>query len=312
VTNTSAITLVNQRYTSVRCRAYGVGDGLVLLDINDGRRVEVVPERLAILLGHCVGDKAIAQHAAYISSALSASPMSALSEGLEVLHRMRLLIPSETPCDGEAAEPPGSTAPIAAVVTANRPQRLEPCLRTIVAEATAHGYLVVDGTKQAEGCMAARQALRRVSAARPEPFWYFGPDDVQAVVLRLAQTTREKELLMFALAGGTAGANRNVVALLTAGHSVVMCDDDVVCSGRRQPSRDEGFTVAGHEERRVHRFFWRRADVPPTSVAGPFRIRRLLSPSSSVPSTAARRRRASARRVPSSVVLRCTRDARHR
>ncbi|MSO57369.1 MAG: PAS domain S-box protein, partial [Acidobacteria bacterium] len=48
-------------------------------------------------------------------------------------------------------------------------------------------------------------------------------------------------------------------------------------------------------------------DVPPPSVAASFRVRRLLSPSSSSPSIAERTRRGSARRAPSSAAPRCTR-----
>ena len=78
--------------------------------------------------------------------------------------------------------------------------------------------------------------------------------------------------------------------------------------------RHAGYGLSQRKRKLIEQAFgWMKTvDVPPPSVADSFRVRRLLSPSSSAPSIAGRRRQASARPAPSSVVPRCTHAARSR
>lgn len=95
-----------------------------------------------------------------------------------------------------------------------------------------------------------------------------------AKAARLRRAWRVPRALASSLTPGSAGANRNLLLLLTAGRQVLFVDDDIVLEPWELPDRRHGWTVAGHDERREFRFFpTRRAALalvtrPPIDLLG--------------------------------------------
>jgi hypothetical protein len=62
-----------------------------------------------------------------------------------------------------------------------------------------------------------------------------------------------------ALAPGSAGANRNLLLLMTAGERILSVDDDMVCHTWVSPRRRDGLVIMGHDEIRDMAFHASRA-----------------------------------------------------
>jgi hypothetical protein len=118
------------------------------------------------------------------------------------------------------------------IVTADRPFHLRRCLRSLVAHCRRYSVrpdvIVVDGSKSNAARDANRQSLRSVrdglGSAR-----YVGRRAIRALRDAMVRAGAPADLVRFAIASGSAGANRNVLSLLTAGRPVVHLDDDVLC-----------------------------------------------------------------------------------
>lgn len=141
------------------------------------------------------------------------------------------------------------------LVTSRRPGLLARALDSYIANAQAFGrgmeYLVVDDSPAGESANTARGVVEAISTAHLVDGHFIGAEEKRVFVKRLAEVgVAPPEVIEFALfdteqCGHSSGANRNALALLTAGRCVFSADDDSIC----RPFMDSG---TASQPRRFH------------------------------------------------------------
>ncbi|HEU0035574.1 MAG TPA: hypothetical protein VFQ53_33415 [Kofleriaceae bacterium] len=126
------------------------------------------------------------------------------------------------------------------VVTRNRPESLQRCVDSFVANARAHGrpvrLVVTDDSDDPAVVDANARVLAQIRTRHGIAVWHATAHDKHAFVDALAREAAVApatvELALFdveGLGGSSCGANRNALCLATAGELVLCVDDDVVC-----------------------------------------------------------------------------------
>ncbi len=144
------------------------------------------------------------------------------------------------------------------IITADRPAALARALGSFADHCLVHDrwprVLVVDGSQRAANRTATRAAVTAIARTTRRDLRYVGPEEA-AAWRALSQGRRRVPTL----APGSAGANRNLLLLMTAGERVLFVDDDMVCDTWMSPARRDGLVVMGHEEIRQMEFHPDRA-----------------------------------------------------
>ncbi len=149
------------------------------------------------------------------------------------------------------------------ITTADRPELLERCLRSLTRQVAARPeevrIIVVDSSTTVGNESRGRSAVSSIRGATGYPVSFIGRKE--KVALRQAlRTLCDDSLLEFAFRPGASG-NRNIILLLTSGENVLLVDDDMVCDVWRPRSFRHAITLGGHRELRNIAFYRRRADV---------------------------------------------------
>jgi hypothetical protein len=149
------------------------------------------------------------------------------------------------------------------ITTADRPELLERCLRSLTRQVGAHPdgvrIIVVDSSTTVRNESRGRATVSSIRRATGYTVSFIGRKE--KVALRQAlRTLSDDSLLQFAFQPGAAG-NRNIILLLTSGENVLLVDDDIVCDVWRPRSFRRAITLGGHLELRDIAFYRRRVDV---------------------------------------------------
>jgi len=131
-------------------------------------------------------------------------------------------------------------------VTAGRPALLRRALESLRRHCDEHRraprVIVVDGSRHEPDRLATKAAVAVVAASGTPGIRYVGPDEADAMRAELVAHGGPD----LPLRPGGAGANRNLLLLLTAGERLLMMDDDVVCETWASEDSHEGLAVMGH------------------------------------------------------------------
>lgn len=173
------------------------------------------------------------------------------------------------------APPPVSALGIA---TRNRPEALERCLESFLANFRDHGrslrIVVADDSDPARAArnLAALSTLRDRFGAR---MFYAGREEKERFIRDLAGEGVSPEDAEFALSDPescafTPGANRNALLLETSGEMFVGVDDDTVCRTASPPSTTPGLSLSSESDPTE---FWFHADRDTLLAAARFEPR---------------------------------------
>ena len=253
------------------CQAYPLpGGDLLLHNTQNGKRVMVKHEVYASLL-RCRQFKTLDQHTANIIE-LNPGMQGQQDDIRNVLKSMLeggIMLSAKSACDRltqkseNKAEEKEVDAPVAAILTWERPQALERLLESIAANCDTeqlHRLYVIDDSRKSEN-ISRNQALTDQFAARlAVPIEYFGRTEQQSFLTRLVNQLPEHENAIHFLADSsrwtdhwTSGLSRNLALLLSCGRRLVMLDDDTVCDLYNPPRQKPDITFS--DEPREAAFF---------------------------------------------------------
>jgi hypothetical protein len=140
------------------------------------------------------------------------------------------------------------------IVTADRPGMLSRALESVTRSADRYQrrprLLVVDGSREPSNRDATRAVVAAVRADR-QALAYVGPAEASALLARLRQRGAPAPESI----SGSAGANRTLGLLLSAGENVLCLDDDIVCDTWALPGGSDELVVMGHDELRHVAFY---------------------------------------------------------
>jgi hypothetical protein len=144
-------------------------------------------------------------------------------------------------------------------VTADRPASLTRALQSFIHHCHLHAqwprFLIVDGSRQRASRTATRAAVATIARATGRDLQYVATEEADAFCASL----RQDDASAPALVPGTAGQNRNLMLLMTAGERVLFVDDDMVYDTWEPHERRAGLVVMGHDEIREVAFHPSRA-----------------------------------------------------
>jgi hypothetical protein len=245
--------------------AYAAGRARSLLYLQETQRLLEVDAHVPHLLSLCQGGRTFDGHLMMLTRSEPGIDPAALRGALDGLVREGLL---RSCSESEAAVvtiPPSTRITTVGIITADRPDALKRCAQSIISHCDPYGrrpaILIVDGSRQPQNRAANRQTALDIGASCDHTLSYVGPDEIARLCELLARGNVPNSLLSFALSGGTAGCNRNVLLLLSAGQDILTVDDDVVFDTWTLPECAEGLTLSGHSDEREWNFFRGRREV---------------------------------------------------
>jgi hypothetical protein len=223
----------------------------------------------AAALNQCQSSRSFEAHLTTAwQSGASADPMT-LVEQMQALRDLQLLRPLRLP---QKASPWLTDVDVSAiaVISADRPRMLRRALKSLSRNIKHRSatIIVVDGSTHARAESAS--AVREISEDVETKIEYMGVGEAAEFRRALQARGIPQNVLTNALSPGTIGCNRNLATLVTAGKTVLMQDDDVVCEPWLNGQRKAGVILAGHSDLRSWRFFRSRAEalesVTPTAL----------------------------------------------
>jgi hypothetical protein len=142
------------------------------------------------------------------------------------------------------------------LVTADRPALVHRSLESLVRHCTEFEhhprFVVIDGSRDPRNRTATHAAAIATAAAGGYDLQYVGMAEASRVRAELAARDPSASLL----APGTAGENRNLLLLLTAGENILAVDDDVLCETWALPARNDALAVMGHRQELLETAFF--------------------------------------------------------
>lgn len=153
-------------------------------------------------------------------------------------------------------DPPVTTV---GLITADRPAALGRALESFVHHSDVHGhrprFLIVDGSRQPAARAETRAIATTIGRTTTCDVQYVGASEARAFCATVLDGTAPVR----PLAPGSAGANRNLLLLMSAGECILSVDDDMVCMTWALPTRRDALVVMGHDEIRQTAFHATRA-----------------------------------------------------
>lgn len=228
------------------CTAYPVpGGNLLLRNTLNGKRAIVMPEVYASLVS-CSQFKTLDQHVANI---IERNPgmqgqQADIHSVLETMLKDGMMVSAKELSNkfkskGGSVTEADTTPPVVAIITWERPEALERLLNSIVSNCELEKIqrlYVIDDSRIAENINQNRGLVSKFTSEIGAPLHYYGQDEQQALLTRLADHLPEHENAIRFLADQsrwrdhwTSGLARNIALLLSCGNRLVMMDDDTIC-----------------------------------------------------------------------------------
>ncbi len=229
------------------CNAYPMADGnLLLRNTRTGKRAMVMPEVHASLM-RCGQFQTLDQHVANI---IKGNPgmqgqQTDIRKVLQTMLDSGIMVSARTVCKDlkhkteSAPEDKESEVPVVAIITWERPLALERLLESIIANCNTnkiHCLYVIDDSRKSENIEQNQALVMRFADRMNAPLKYFGQQQQQSFLDKLAQRLPQHEDPIRFLADQsrwrdhwTSGLARNWALLLSCDHRLVMMDDDTLC-----------------------------------------------------------------------------------
>ena len=244
------------------CHAYPVPDGnLLLRNTQNGKRAMVQPEVYASLL-HCEKFKTLSQHTASIVE-LNPGMKGQEDDIRNVLNSMLdsgIMLSAKSECERlklkveDKTEEDTDSAPVAAIITWERPQALERLLESIASNCDTtklHRLYIIDDSRKTENIKQNQAVVERFVSKINTPLQYFGQDEQQSLLNGLVQHLPEHKNAIHFLADQsrwkdhwTSGLTRNLALLLSCGRRLIMLDDDAICDLYNPPQQSPDITFS--------------------------------------------------------------------
>ena len=244
------------------CHAYPVPDGnLLLRNTQNGKRAMVQPEVYASLV-HCERFKTLSQHTAHIVG-LNPGMQGQEDDIRSVLKSMLdsgIMLSAKSECERlklkteDQTEEGADAAPVAAIITWERPQALERLLESIATNcdtAKLHRLYIIDDSRKSENIKQNQALVERFASMINTPLRYFGQDEQQSLLNGLVEQLPEHKNEIRFLADQarwkdhwTSGLARNLALLLSCGRRLIMLDDDAICDLYNPPQQSPDITFS--------------------------------------------------------------------
>jgi hypothetical protein len=222
---------------------YHLGGGTLLARNALSGRQMTLPADVLNALSHCHRFRSLDEHVADLMEGSDGAPerARAIRGIVQQVRDGGLTLAAADLCRSlaPAPEPAPSTAPIAVVITCDRPAALDRLLHSI-GEACEPGQLhrlhVIDDSRSSEHRERNRDSVARCATMAEGRVTYFGPDAARDFVRGLTERLPELEgAIGFLLDRNrwnnhiSTGVSRNLAQLLAVGRPLVVFDDDSVC-----------------------------------------------------------------------------------
>jgi hypothetical protein len=258
-------------YRAVACHIYPFDRDCAVVSSPELDCLTHLEMTAARALAACAGARTLEAHVDAIAAGGTAADQSGVRSILDdlvsggLLRRVDGCVGARSEAD---APPPGITT--VGIITADRPSAFRRCLSSLLTNCETHSrhprILVVDGSREEGNRQRNIDTVSAVVHGIDSHVEYVGHREAAAIRARLAQTGVDASSLQAALSPGTAGTNRNLLLLLTAGEQIMSLDDDMVCEPWSLLERDDRVVVGGHGDHREWRFFDARSDAIAATV----------------------------------------------
>ena len=243
----------------------------LLVRLGDPARIVLLTQSAARVAALACGARSLEEHVISVANATGLS-REIVGEAVVELRTVGLLQPFHETLGDEPSLVQRRWSPITAVgiMTADRPQMVERSLGDIVHHKRRFGsprrVYVIDGSRSFENEERTREVT---NAARDFiDAVHVGALERARVTQRLVAAGADPAVVRHCLDGGDSGGNRNLFVLLTAGESVLMCDDDIRWMAWAPTDCDDAVMVGNHENPfRTSFFDSRQAAVQAITVA---------------------------------------------
>lgn len=256
-------------YRAAATTVHRVDDHLTLLTSDLWHGVVPVETAALTVLRCCQQERTLDAHANYAARELHVDTEAVLETLTGLVARGLLRAVADMPRDSPRYPPSSTPLDCLAIVTADRPARLERCLTSYVDYIRARHLrlrvLVVDGSCGREHREATERCVEVVSRSRGVAIEYQGADarliQRQNAHTRGVQRSTMDWLMPEAPTWRGAGATRNQLLLATAGERVLTVDDDTVCRPWRPADAASGSALIGHVDPNDTKTFPTRAEA---------------------------------------------------
>jgi hypothetical protein len=252
------------KFRGVNVQLFPYGTGLVLAYFPQTQQTTVLSADLAQALRRCQTFRGLEEHAAALREA---PPLASdIAKATAMIHKLMsggALVKAES-LWMEAREAAPATISTVGVLTCNRIDGLRAAVSSY--EGNFRKYerspelIVLDDARAPEERLRCRESLRKLSVDLGRPITYVGADQKQRLARALAERTGvDLPTLHFALfdseGSESIGANRNALALLSAGGLLFSADDDTVCRLFASPDQKPGLVVGAEHDPTEFWFF---------------------------------------------------------
>jgi hypothetical protein len=244
------------------CTAHPVPGGTVLLhNTLNGKRAMVKPEVYGSLV-RSSKFKTIEQHATALIKANPAAQgqQEDIQKVFKTMLDSGIMVSAKKTCDRlkkrpeTASDDDQAAAPVAAIITWERPQSLARLLESISNNCDTkklHRLYVIDDSRKTENISQNQALVEKFAPSIKAPLQYFGQDEQRVLLNNLAKRLPEHEDAIRFLADQsrwvdhwTSGLSRNLALLLSCGRRLVMLDDDTVCDLYSPPQPKQNITFS--------------------------------------------------------------------
>jgi hypothetical protein len=244
-----------------------------MLLVKDTRQLVEVQANAVKMLGLCRGIRTIAEHREAIAQSGLFDAMHSHAIGMTLdwfvmvgLLRQATVYAADTGGIAARSKPITSIG----IVTRDRPVMLQRCLAHILQQCRRYGHrpriVVIDGSQDVSNLEANARAVRHVATTCEFDGLYIGPKEAAGLRVQLEAAGIDAHVAALVCTTGPAGANRNLLQLVTAGEHVLMIDDDVVFEARSCSHSDDGLAIAGDENIHDLLHYPTRADAISSTV----------------------------------------------
>ncbi len=257
---------VAARYYPRRVAVRSLGGGYSWISVRGADELIPIDPRVAEVFAACRGVHTLAGHVERLIARGLHADRGALMQLMEAFVQAGFLKRyAEATGRDSARRASGSSEVCVGVITADRPAKLATCLASIVRQVQRHRFesriVVVDASQCSTHQERNAQLVGDIAVAAPVRTEYWGPHEAERLRRALREVIEEESVLEWALTPREVGACRNLLLLLTAGHRLVMVDDDMLYEPWTHDGVERELVSLRHSDCYLSEYFDTRAEA---------------------------------------------------
>jgi hypothetical protein len=249
---------------------FPIGNQAELLYSKDRKSTKILPAQVAEYLARCRTFQTIENHAQILLKELSLGEMSleSLKSQLKELVNDGFLISTRDlikKCEG-LQNPHNTLTSISAICfpTRNRVKSLQRSITSFIQNTQKYGrkvdFIVADDSENPDIRRQYKEMLKSLRTQFGVRIFYAGLEEKERFAHRLISQNLPPDVVNFALfdmekTGFSPGANRNALLFETAGHPILMTDDDTVCRLSNAPGSGKTLTFLSGQDPTEYCFY---------------------------------------------------------